>query len=306
MGFARSPEFQQLEHPPVREAPEKVQAFVSRHRAFFLLLALMVAQILLLSAQITRNHKARLIQVWAVAVMDPFERAFHGALDGTTGAVRTYRDLWAAQQENRELRVRLTAAQREIQDLTEQAAEARRLRTLLKFKERLPFPTLAAEVIGASPGEASKTIYIDKGSDAGLTTDLGVFTPEGIVGKTIAVFPHTAQVLLITDPSSGAAAALEKSRVQGIVKGAAVNACQLYYVMNEATVEVAEHVLTSGLDQIYPKGLPIGTVSEVREGNIYKTIIIKPAASLDSLESVLVVQKPRSADVEARNAPSHP
>ena len=302
--FTHSSEFRQPDHPPVRETPERVQAFVSRHRAFFILLGVMVAQLLVLSAQITRNQKSRLIQVWAVAALDPFERAFRGVVDGATGAVRTSRDLWHAQQENRELQTQLVVAHAEIQKLTEQATEAQRLRKLLEFKEQLPFPAIASEVIATSPGDASKAIYIDKGANDGLTSDLAVITPTGIVGKTIAVFPRTAQVLLITDASSGAAAALEKSRVQGIVKGAGLNACQLNYVMNEASVEVGERVLTTGLDQIYPKGLPVGEVTEIREGNIYKTIKVKPAAELDRLESVLVVLKPRSSELQARNAPS--
>jgi rod shape-determining protein MreC len=304
MFYTHSPELRQPEHPPVRETPEKVQAFVARHRAFFILLGVLVAQLLLLSAQITRNQKVRLIQVWAVAVLDPFERAFHGVVDGTAGAVRTFRDLWRAQQEKRELETQLVAARAEIQQLSEQAAETQRLRRLLEFKQQLPFPAVAAEVIATSPGDASKSIYIDKGSDAGLAADLAVITPSGIVGKTIAVFPRTAQILLITDSSSGAAATLEKSRVQGIVKGAAVNACQLNYVMNEAPVEVGEHVLTSGLDQIYPKGLLIGTVAEIHEGNIYKSIKVKPTAELDRLESVLVVLKPRAAELQAHRAPT--
>jgi rod shape-determining protein MreC len=302
--FTHSSGFRQPDHPPVRETPERVQAFVSRHRAFFILLAVMGAQLLLLSAQITRNQKVRLIQVWAVAILDPFERGFHGVVDGTSGVLREYRDLWQAQAENRELQVQLVAARAEIQKLNEKAAEAQRLRKLLEFRQQLPFATVASEVIAASPGEASRAIYIDRGADAGLTADLAVITPAGIVGKILAVFPRTAQVLLITDPSSGAAAALEKSRVQGILKGMAPNACQLNYVMNESSVEVGERVLTSGLDRIYPKGLPVGEVTEIHAGNIYKTIKVKPAAELDRLESVLVVLKPRSSELQARNAPS--
>lgn len=304
MLFTHSSGFRQPDHPPVRETPERVQAFVSRHRAFFILLAVMGAQLLLLSAQITRNQKVRLIQVWAVAVLNPFERAFHGVVSGTSGVLRDYRDLWQAQAENHELQVQLVAARAEIQKLSEQAVEARRLRRLLEFKEQLPFTTVASEVIAASPGEASRAIYIDKGADDGLTADLAVITPAGIVGKILAVFPHSAQVLLITDPSSGAAAALERSRVQGILKGVAPNACQLNYVMNESPVELGERVLTSGLDRIYPKGLPVGQVTEIQEGNIYKTIKVTPAAELDRLESVLVVLKPRSAELQARNGPS--
>ena len=80
---------------------------------------------------------------------------------------------------------------------------AERLRAVLDFKKRLPFHTVAAEVIASSPGVGLNAIFIDKGSDAGLTADLAVIAPNGIVGKILAVFPHTAQVLLMSDPSSG-------------------------------------------------------------------------------------------------------
>lgn len=302
----RSAETQGAGRPPERETPERVQAFVASHRAFFVLLAVLLAQLLLLSVQITRNRKVRLIQVWAVAVVDPFARVLRGTFDVATGAWGSYRDLMGTQQQNRELNVQLVAARARIHQLSQQAGEAHRLRGLLEFKNQLPFQAVAAEVIASSPGEASKAIFIDKGLDAGLTTDLAVVTPGGIVGKTIAVFPHTAQVMLVTDNSSGVACSLDKSRVQGILKGASLNLCQIHYVMNEAPVSVGEMVLTSGLDQIYPKGLPIGSVSEVAEGNIYKTIKVKPAAALDRLETVLVLVKPPSSELQAQNSSSRP
>jgi len=291
---------------PEREAPEKVQLFVVRHRAFFVLLVVLVAQLLLLSAQITRNHKVRLIQVWAVAVFDPFGRALHGATETAMGTWRAYRDLLTTSEQNRELQLQLASARAEIQRLAEQAAEGRRLRELLEFKNQLPFPSVAAEVIATSPGEAANAIFIDKGADAGLVPDLAVTTPAGIVGKTIAVFPRTSQVLLMTATSSGVAAALARSRVQGIVKGAGPNLCELRYVMNETPVSTGEIILTSGLDQIYPKGLPVGTVTQVGNGNIYKDIRLKPAAALDRLEAVLVILKPRSSEMPALTSPAQP
>lgn len=299
-------EFTRPVPPPVPEGPELVQAFVSRHRAFFILLAVLVAQLLLLSVQITRGQRVRLIQVWAVAVFDPFERALHGLADAVTGAWRTYRELWNAQQQNLELHVALVEARSQIQRLSERAAEAERLRELLEFKNRLPYPTVAAEVIAISPGEGSKAIFIDKGKDAALIPDLGVITPAGIVGKIIAVFPHSAQVVLITDPSSGAGCILERTRIQGILKGGSLNLCEVHYVMNEDSVAVGETVLTSGLDQIYPRGLPIGTVIQIGEGSIYKKIIVKPSAPLNRLETVLVVLKPPSGELQAHSAPSRP
>jgi len=287
---------QTLDH----EGPD-MPAFISRHRSFFTLVAVVAAQILLLSLQITRNNHVRLIRYWAVEIFDPFERSLGGLMDVSTTAYRTYRHLWHAEQENQEMRIQLVAAQAEIQQLSEQAHETQRLRGLLSFKNQLAFQSVAAEVIASSPGENSNAIFIDKGSDAGLTTDLAVITPEGVVGKILAIFPHSAQVLLITDPSSGVGVTLAQSRVQGILKGGRNNFCDLHYVMNEESVAPGEGVVTSGLDQVYPKGLPVGTVVSVGDGNIYKTIAVRPRVDLNRLEMVLVVLKPTTTEQQAMN-----
>ncbi len=288
------------------EGPEVMQAFVDRHRAFFILLGVLLAQLLLLSFQITRNHNVRLIQAWTVAIFDPFERALHWTVDRTTRTWRNYRGLLHAQQENRELRSQLEEARAQVQQLSEKAAEAERLRALLELKSQLPGQAVASEVIATSPGERSNAIFINKGADAGLTSDLAVVTPAGIVGKTIAVFPHTAQVQLITDPSSGVGCYLEKTRVQGVLRGHSRDLVELHYVMDEQPVEINERVLSSGLDQVYPKGLPVGTVVKTSGGTIYKNILVKPSAELDQLETVLVLLKPASTEPQALNLPPRP
>ena len=281
-------------------------AFVIRHRSFFTLLVVVALQILLLSVQITRINHVRLIRYWAVEAFDPFERSLGGLMNFASTAFRTYRHLWRAQQENQELHIQLVAEQVQIQRLGEQAEETQRLRTLLDFKNQLTFQTVGAEVIATSPGENSNAIFIDKGSDSGLTTDLAVITPEGAVGKILAIFPHSAQVLLITDPSSGVGVTLAQSRVQGILKGDINGFCDVHYVMNEEVVNRGEAVVTSGLDLIYPKGLPVGTVVNVGDGNIYKTLTVKPAVDLNRLEMVLVVLKPAAIQQQALNLPTRP
>jgi rod shape-determining protein MreC len=268
-----------------------MQAFVASHRPVFILIGLLLAQLLLLSFQITRNHNARLIKIWAVAAFDPFQRSLRGITDATTRVWRTYGGLWRAQQENQELRRELAATRSQLHQVAEDAAESDRMRRLLDFKAHAPFQTVAAEIIAFSPGASSNAILIDKGTDYGLVPDLAVITPAGIVGKIISVFRHSSQVLLITDPSSGVGTMLERSRAQGVLKGTGNNLCHLDYIMNEESVASGEAVVTSGLDQIYPKGLPAGTVLRVGDSNIYKGIVVRPAAPLDSLETVLVVPK---------------
>ena len=298
-----SPESGASRQPATRDGPN-VQAFIARHRPAFILAAVLVAQLLLLSLQITRNHDVRLIRVWAVALVDPFQRSMRGITDISVRAWRTYHNLLRAQQENQELRTQLASAESQLRQLSEQAAESGRLRAILEFKNQLPLQTVAAEVIASSPGENSNAIFIGKGVDAGLTSDLAVITPEGIIGKTIAVFSRSSQVLLLTDTSSGVGVLLEKTRVQGVLKGDGQNLCLIRYIMNEEPVSSGEAVLTSGLDQIYPKGLRVGTVVGTSAGDIYKNVQVKPAADLSRLEIVLVVLKPGSTQQQALNA--HP
>ena len=108
-------------------------------------------------------------------------------------------------------------------------------------------------------------IYIDKGENAGISADMAVMTADGIVGKVLLVYPSVAQVLLINDQSSGVGAILEKSRLQGVLRGTANGEVALERVMSDEQVQAGETVLTSGGDQIFPKGLPVGTVSQRRE-----------------------------------------
>jgi len=281
----------------------KIPAIISRHRSFFTLVVVVALQVLLLSLQITRNNHVRLVRYWAVEAFDPFERSLDGLAAASSNAFRTIRNLWRAEQENRDLHIQLVAAQVQIQRLSEEARQTEHLRGLLNFRNAMTFQTVPAEVIATSPGESSNAIFIDKGSDSGLASDLAVITPEGVVGKIVAVFPHSAQVLLITDPSSGVGATLAQSRVQGILKGAGSGLCNLNYVMNEETISGGEPIVTSGLDQVYPKGLPIGTVVGVGNGNIYKIINVKPAVDLNRLEMVLVVLKPSAPEQQALNRP---
>lgn len=298
----------EIRHPPAprtREAPEIMQAFVARHVPFFVLIAVLVAQFLLLSFQITRNHNVRLIEFWAVSVFDPFERSVLGLTDAAYGAVDHFQSLWSAQQQNKQLQIELAAAHAEIQQLSEQASENARLRTLLNFKKQVPYEIVAAEVIAASPGMNSSAVFIDKGSDAGLTADLPVITPEGVVGKTIAVFSHTSQVLLVTDPASGVGSMLDGSRIQGVLKGGERNLCTLDFIMNEENISPGTQVFTSGLDRIYPRGLLLGRVVSVGNGNIYKRIDVRPSAALDHLEDVLVILK-SSVTEQAEGLPAHP
>ena len=278
---------------------------MARHTSLFVLLGVLLCQLLLLSVQVTRNQNVRLINVWAAEIFGPFERGSHEVIGGTAEAWLSVRDLWAYRQSNKELTAELVAARARIQELSEKAAETDRLEALLQFKSQSPYKSVAARVIAASPADGLATIIIDRGQDAGFGVDMPVITPEGVVGKVATVYAHTAQVLLITDPTCGVGCLLEESRIQGILKGSGQSQCELHYVMDDQKVSAGEAVITSGLDQVYPKGLLVGHVVHSEEGNIYQRITVRPAASLDRLETVLVLFNSDSTQEEVPNHTRH-
>jgi rod shape-determining protein MreC len=134
-------------------------------------------------------------------------------------------------------------------------------------------------------------VFISRGSRDGVRRDMGVITPEGVVGKVFAVYPDTSQVLLLTDKESGVGALLGESRAQGPVRGTGEPLLGLEYISNEVKVEPGERILTSGQDRIFPKDLPVGTVLQVQPDrhSPFLKISVKPAARLDGLEEVLVL-----------------
>src|SRR5271155_3514970 len=261
----------------------------TRRRPYVLLAFALVFQILLLAVQVRRPDGARLIRVWAVELLTPAERAGSWALDGLGGAWSGYIGLFRANRENELLRAQVGQLALENSKLASRAAEADRLATLLQFRDAHPeAQLLAARVIGGDGGSA-RAIYLNRGERDGVQPNMGVITPQGVVGKVLEVYSSTSQVLLLTDKNGGAGAMLAGSRTQGAAKGTSGPMLELDYVSNEQDVAVGERVLTSGMDRIFPKDLPLGTVADVRPGNPFKQIQLRPAARLDQVEEVLIL-----------------
>lgn len=262
----------------------------SRPRPVVLLAVVMVAQVLLLAVQIKREQDVRLIRVWAVAIVTPLQHAGAYLVDSVTGAWGGYLALRSAHRENEVLQAELSELRMRVQRLESRATEADRLAVLLAFRDAHPdAPLLAARVIAASPGATTKTIYVSRGEVDGVRKDMGVITPDGVVGKVLEVFPNTAQVLLLTDRESGVGARLQNSRVAGVVRGTGEAVVLMDYVINDQEVAAGEMIVTSGQDRIFPKDLPVGTVVETKAGSPFKMIRVRPAARVDRLEEVFIL-----------------
>jgi rod shape-determining protein MreC len=246
----------------------------------------------------------RLIRVWAVALVTPLERAATWSIERVGTGWSNYLSLHHVRGENEQLRAELSELRMRNAQLESRAAEANRLSTLLAFRDAHPAAQLlAARIIGAGPG-SSRSVYLDRGEKDGIRNDMGVITPDGVVGKVLEVYSSTAQVLLITDKDGGVGSLLADTRTQGVAKGQGEPLLLLSYVNNDEIVTVGERVLTSGIDRIFPKDLPVGNVVAVRGGNPFKVIDVRPAARLDRLEEVFVLLSRADWDVPQPGDPA--
>jgi rod shape-determining protein MreC len=262
----------------------------SRHRPLALLAVVVLAQVLLLAFQIKGEHDVRLIRYWAVELVTPLERAGTWTFSKVGGAWGGYVGLRNARAENERMRAQLDQLELRNRELESQVAETQRLATLLSFREAHPEASmLAAQVIGSSADPTSHTLFINRGERDHLRLNLGVVTPDGIVGKIVEVLPNTAQVLLINDKDSGVGALFSGSRTHGVVKGSGDPEPRMDYVVSDEKVQPGDWIATSGEDRIFPKDFPIGTVESAKAGSPFQIIRVHPAARLDRLEDVIVL-----------------
>jgi rod shape-determining protein MreC len=300
-----------------------MESVFGRYRNLIVLVGVLFAQILGLAVQVRRTRDSeptRLIRIWAVGAVTPLEKALSWAQTSSGALWHNYFYLRGVRAENRELKQQIEQMRIEQARITQDADQAHRLQALLGFKEQFISKTVAAQVIGGTGSELSRSVYIDKGERDGIKADMAVLTRDGVVGKVLRVYHSTSLVLLIDDQTSGVGSILEKTRLQGILRGTPSGAVVLEKVMSDETVPVGEQVLTSGGDGIFPKGLNVGTVTKVSTGSdLFLNIHVRPAADLNRLEEVLVVTKVdekqtepdqgismRAADILAERLPGVP
>ena len=268
---------------------------LGRYRNLIVLVGVLFAQVLGLAVQVRRttdSEPTRLIRIWAVGAVAPLEKVLVWVETSTGSVWHNYFYLRGVRAENRNLKQQIERMSLEQVRMSQDADQARRLQALLAFKEQFISRTMAAQVIGSSGSELSRSVYIDKGESDGIKPDMAVITAEGIVGKVLRVYRSTSQVLLIDDQTSGVGAILDKTRLQGILRGTPAGEMVLEKVMSDEAVPAGEMVLTSGGDGIFPKGLLVGRVTKVAPGNeLFLNIRVRPAADLSKLEEVLVVTR---------------
>ena len=151
----------------------------------------------------------------------------------------------------------------------------------------------SGEVFARDPANWFYILWINKGTDDGIAKDMVAVTPIGPVGKVHRVFNTAASIILLTDVNSSIAVRLQSTRVGGILEGKGDGTCSLKYVSKRVEVKTGEKVVTSGLDGIFPEGLLVGYVSEVRKvgGEMFQLIRVLPIQDLNTIEEVVILKK---------------
>lgn len=208
---------------------------------------------------------------------------------GALGQVAS--NLTASTETLSELKVENEKLTAKVAELTEAEKTAERLQALVGLKSTYNLQSTAARIIGTAGDAWSRTVTIDKGSSSGFATGMPVCNSGGVIGQIIEVSATTSTVRLITDENSGVSAMIQSTRAQGTLKGQPDGSLKLEYVPADADVKEGDIVITSGLGGVFPKGLPLGTVTSVEKATnaVYYTISVRADASAESNEEVLVV-----------------
>lgn len=257
---------------------------ISRSKIIIVLVVIFLAILLSLPLPVSRNLKIKLVDFFSPLINGTnylFEKVF------------SIRDLFSSIRENKILHKRLDELSAQLNTLKELQKENERLRELFNLKKSLPYETYACRIIGRDATNWYKSLIIDKGKSSGVDVDMPVLsTSGGVIGRIIESGSDVSRVLLITDVNSSVGGIIQDTRTIGLVEGDGSGGCILNLLPKNIDIQPGGVVVTSGLGEIFPKGLMIGTITEVTSGaqDLYKTARLKLACDIDRIEEVVVIK----------------
>ena len=231
-----------------------------------------------------------------VSLIAPFQQLATSTYAWSVNLWTDYFETTSAAIENRALRDKLARAAAAQNRCRELELENERLRRFVDYSREVDAELIVAKVIGRDPSSWSKSILINKGRQDGLTRGLPVLISEGVVGQIVELYDVYAKVLLITDRSSAVDALVQNSRARGIVEGLNNEGCVFKYALRKEKIAPGDIIISSGFDQVFPKGMRIGKVIEVKKENseLFQAIYLKTFVDFEKLEEVLI-SKPHLA-----------
>lgn len=264
----------------------------ARQIKIFLFFGLLLALFIILIVSTVGSKEFNAPHKLALEVIGTAQYGMTRISGGFKNIWQNYTALIDVREENVRLREELRKHKAINNEYREAVAINVRLAKLLEMKETILSPTLTAEIIGVDPSQWFKTVIINRGSSDGIKDGMPAVTSEGVVGQVTNTSPHFAKILLATDPNSALDGLIQETRVRGVVKGGGAG-FHMEYVLKNNEVAKGDRIVTSGIGDIFPKGIPIGTVSKVEKSGrgMFQEIEIEPSADFSQLEYLLIVMK---------------
>jgi len=260
---------------------------------------IIVALVLLavVSMVLDRRHRkegGRPLPWWQATLLEvtaPIERLVSAPIDGVKGVWHDYVDLLGVRSENTRLAERIAEIESENVQFREALVTSGHLERVAAMRDEVEIKMLPAEIVGLDVTPWFRSILIDRGAEHGVLPGNPVITQDGVVGVVTATSPHAAKTMLLLDHQSTVDALVQRSRARGLVRGAGRDALEFEFFVRESDVVVGDEVVTSGLGGIYPKGLRLGRVAEIREatGQLTQIATVRPSVDLGQLEQVFVM-----------------
>jgi len=273
----------------------------SKRSGYIALAVALLIQTGLISIQANHRIDTTFVRTWILDTLAPMEKLVDRSFEGVSYVWSNYFVLIGVHKENEQLKAQLDELRLKLDKQLEDLAEVQRLRALLSVRDSVVGRTVVARVVGRDPTRSNETITIDKGMSHGVKQDSAVITAEGIVGRVIHSSNFFSIVQLIIDSQSAVGVLERSTRRQAILRGNGGRDLDLEYTDDDTDMKEGDVFVTSGLDRIYPKGLPVGAIVSVgpRKGAaLFKTIVVRPSSDLGRLEEVIcVVDPPETVDV---------
>ena len=266
-----------------------MQELLARRRNGILLVVLVFLQVLLVGQQIQERPLDARLSYWSSALFRPFQMTGQWGFRGLASLWSGYVGLVGTAAENRRLDAEASRLRLENHYLQQELVHVRGRAALDEYRAGLASLTLAARVIARGPSRSAREIFLDRGRDHGVRPGMAVVVPTGIVGKVEAAYGASSMVVLVNDAEAGAGVVLGQSGAPGVLRGTSRLLCRLDYVPPHVPVRVGEQVYASGLDGIFPRGMPVGEVVSVETTPELHAIEVKLHADLDRVREVAVV-----------------
>ncbi|MDP6521743.1 MAG: rod shape-determining protein MreC [SAR324 cluster bacterium] len=272
--------------------------FISTYRLQISILVAILGLFVLLFQSHNEQGSSR-IQIAIQTVTYPFQASVQSAVSNIKNLWKSYIFLIDVKEENNRLKQQILDMEEKLSEHIENSVQFRRLRDQMLFARKNPLEKIYAEIIGESSDNAHNIRFINRGSNQKVQRNYIVIRKEGLVGRIYSVSPFQSSVQLMIDHRNRVPALIQRNRVRGLIYGTQAG-IEMRQINQHAKIKIGDRVISSGLGGLYPKGILIGWVSEIRyqQHELFKTAILESAVDFNSIEEVFVII-PSKSDSEA-------